>query len=77
MTHPAGPNSYARPGKTNPRLERSGLRGETQVDGRRDESAPIMLCDQFGCSTVSMTWMTPFDCITSAMVMRAARPSGS
>jgi hypothetical protein len=36
-----------------------------------------MVCDQFGCSTVSMTWMTPFDCITSAMVIRAARPSGS
>lgn len=28
----------------------------------------------FGRSTVSMTWITPFDCLTSAMVTVAALP---
>jgi hypothetical protein len=28
----------------------------------------------FGSSTLSMTWMTPFDCITSAMVTLATLP---
>jgi len=31
-------------------------------------------CGHPGSSTVSMTWITPFDCITLAIVMRATSP---
>ena len=39
-------------------------------NGRR----PVSADHEAGSSTLSITWMTPFDCITSAMVTVAALP---
>jgi hypothetical protein len=42
---------------------------DAKLDWRRwaaaSEPLPIAMCvRQFGCTTLSITWMTPFDCMT-------------
>jgi hypothetical protein len=50
--------------------EASVLKKQT---GSNANAAPhYSVRDQFGCSTLSITWITPFDCMTSAIVMRPA-----
>jgi hypothetical protein len=55
---------------------------ETQEARRAERTAGLADAElrrghQLGSSTVSMTWITPFDCITFLMVILAASPLAS